>query len=177
MENEPLEETYFNWLYKKVAYVMNPTPSLTFYTLLRDLHNVEFLWMLVGDDNRAQDGLDIRKEFFRESFLKPNEYWSNIGCSFFEMLYALSRRAEFNTDISAKDWFWIFLNNLNLSKLNDASVNITSRANKIIDKVIWREYEPNGEGGIFPLVYPNEDQRNVEIWFQLHAYINENDLF
>ena len=177
MFNEPIEEVYFNWLYNKVAFLMNPTPSLTFYKLLRDFHNIEFLWTIAQDSNRAQDGLDIRKEFFRESFLDKNVYWQNIGCSVLEMLIALSRRAEFNTDTSARDWFWIFIENLGLSECNDASDEVTEKASEIIDAFIWRKYSGNGVGGLFPLRHPQQNQRKLEIWYQFHSYLNENDIF
>ena len=35
--DEPIEETYFKWLYHKVASVDFPTPSLTYWALLREL--------------------------------------------------------------------------------------------------------------------------------------------
>jgi hypothetical protein len=49
------------------------------------------------------------------------------------------------------------------------------RANAILDRVIRREYEPDGTGGFFPLQNPLEDQTQVEIWYQMAAYINELD--
>ena len=103
MYSEPIEEVYFNWLYSKVAYMPNPTPSLTFYTLFRDLHSTEFVWLISGDDNRAQDGLDLRREFFRESLIHQDPAWNDIGCSVLEMLIAFSRKAEFETDLDARD--------------------------------------------------------------------------
>jgi hypothetical protein len=177
MLNEPIEEVYFNWLYFKVAYEMNPTPSLTFYTLLRDLHSTEFVWLLSGDDNRAQDGLDIRREFLRESFLGQDSHWMNIGCSVLEMLISLSRKAEFETELTARQWFWIFMTNLELSELSDAQSNISSRVSEILDVFVWRTYQSNGVGGAFPLKQARDDQRQVEIWYQFYAYLNENDIF
>lgn len=174
--NEPDEQIYFNWLYNKVSFVMNPTPSLTFYSLFKALHNTEFLWTIDGDANRAQDGLDVRREFLKEARIATNEYWQSIGCSVLEMFIALSRRAEFNTDTDAKDWFWIFLDNLGLSDFSDANFKVL-KVNDIIHTFIWRNYKNNGAGGLFPLEYPRENQRRVEIWYQLHGYLSENNLF
>jgi hypothetical protein len=28
-------------------------------------------------------------------------------------------------------------------------------------------------GGFFPLTHPNDDQRKVEIWYQMNAYLDE----
>jgi hypothetical protein len=177
MHNEPIEEVYFNWLYSKVASVMNPTPSLTFYTLLRDLHSIEFVWIVKGDDNRAQDGLDIRREFLRESFIHHDSIWMSVGCSILEMLISFSRRAEFETDLSSREWFWIFLENLGLSELSDNKEDISRLVSVIMDDFIWRTYRRNGRGGMFPLKHPHSDQRKVEIWYQFYEYLNENHIF
>jgi len=175
--NEPVEELYFNWLYHKVASVDVPTPSLTFYKLLRELHSIEFLWYIQGDDNRAQDGLDIRKEFLRNYALNVDAYWLDLECSILEFLIGLSRRAEFNTSIPAREWFWIFLENIGLSQMNDARSGISKKVNKTIDIFLTRTYHQNGKGGFFPLKYPIQNQQEVEIWYQFHAYIYENDIY
>lgn len=175
--DEPIEEIYFNWLYLKVASVAVPTPSLTYWTLFRDLHSVEFVWLLTGDDNRAEDGLDVRKQFLREARLDQDPPWLSIGCSVLEMLIAFSERASFETEISSRDWFWIFLENLNLSELNDASSRVTDKAYHIINKFVWRDYEYSGQGGLFPLRNPRRDQRKLEIWYQFCDYLIDRDIF
>jgi len=175
--NEPVEEVYFNWLYHKLASVDVPTPSLTFYTLLRELHNTEFVWSVQGDDNRAQDGLDIRREFFRNSFVVMDSYWEHIGCSTLEMLFGLSRRGEFNTSMSARDWFWLLLDNLHLAQLSDARSGVSNKVQKTIDIFLSRKYQANGFGGLFPLKRPIQNQQEVEIWYQFHAYIYENEIY
>ena len=60
---EPIENLYFNWLYTKVSDVKNQTPTTKFDRLLILLHRTEFVWLLSGDDNRAEDGRDLRIEF------------------------------------------------------------------------------------------------------------------
>lgn len=177
--DEPIEEVYFNWLYSKVASVSNPTPSLTYLTLLRDLHSTEFVWLLSGDDNRAEDGLDLRREFHREIFAAFGEElpWMHEGCSVLEMLIAFARRASFQTDQPAREWFWIFLENLGLADLNDAyDGDITSVVNDVTYRLIWRQYQRDGQGGMFPLMDPPEDQRKVEIWYQFSEWLVDQDM-
>lgn len=175
--DEPIEEVYFNWLYSKVASVDVPTPSLTHWTLLRDLHNTEFVWLVHGDDNRAEDGLDVRHEFHRNVRLDGNDLpWMHIPCSVLEMLIAFSRRAEFQTDMPARTWFWIFLENLGLAQCNDAKHGITQRVSSVLDRFIWRTYRANGQGGMFPLSNPREDQRKVEIWYQFCEYLVDQEI-
>lgn len=175
--NEPIEESYFIWLYNKVASVENPSPSLTYWTLLRDLHSTEFVWLIPGDDNRAKDGLDVRKEFLRQMGLSYNEPMMSLGCSVLEMFIAFSRRTEFQTDISARDWFWMFLDNLKLFDLNDAADDITVIVTEVMDEFIWRTYRRNGRGGMFPMKRRSEnDQRKVEIWYQFCEWLVDQNL-
>jgi hypothetical protein len=42
-----------------------------------------------------------------------------------------------------------------------------------MERCVWRTYEPNGVGGFFPLENPNEDQREVELWYQMSAYVDD----
>lgn len=175
--NEPIEEVYFNWLYTKVASVAVPTPSLTYYTLLRDLHMTEFVWLLSGDDNRAEDGMELRKEFLREAMLEQDPPWLSIPCSVLEMLIAFTRRASFVTDKGAREWFWIFLDNLGLSEMTDARSNVSERVYEAMDTFVWRTYHSNGDGGgMFPLHSPEHDQREVEIWYQFCEWLVDQGL-
>jgi hypothetical protein len=47
------------------------------------------------------------------------------------------------------------------------------KAEEILDAVIWRTYLPNGQGGFFPLIDFEEDQTQVELWYQMSAFIRE----
>jgi hypothetical protein len=76
-------------------------------------------------------------------------------------------------------WFWLFVKNLKLRvyKPNDPNiVRMQKTNNDIIQKFIYREYDKNGNGGIFPLEYSKRDQRTVELWYQMMSYIDENEL-
>lgn len=179
---EPIEESYFNWLCSKIDSVDVPTPSSTHWKLLKELHTFEFVWLLPGDDNRAEDGMDVRREFLLQSHLDDEPYWINLGCSLLEMLIAFSRRAEFLTDLDAEEWFWIFMVNLGLDEFSDARLideeideHIQPIAD-ILERFVWRTYSRNGFGGLFPLENPEYDQRKVELWFQLCGWISEKNL-
>lgn len=168
-----LEINYFKWLCKKVMYVTHPTPSLTYWKLLRVLHSIEFVWLISGDDNRAEDGLELRDEFLFEN-RTPKRLLPRgraVSCSVLEMLIAFSQRAEFVTDVKAVDWFWEFLDNLGLTKFNDSAFEDPADIEEILDRFIWRTYSRNGEGGLFPINNAQVDQRNVEIWYQFCDYL------
>lgn len=174
--NEPFEEFYFNWLCAKVERMRPTTPSNSYFRLLKILQNTEFVWLLSGDDNRAADGQELRREFLIAAELPDNKEWRfHEGCSIFEMLIAFSRRAEFQTAILARDWFWEFLDNLGLSDFNDAFDVSDDIIDDILYQLVWRTYEYDGLGGLFPIGTPKHDQRNVEIWYQFCDYLVDQD--
>lgn len=164
----PLDEPYFDWLCAKVTIGEGPTPA--YYELLHILYDTEFVWIIVGDDNRAGDGRDLRVEFLRESRLGNDSVWFDVGCSILEMLIALSRRAEFQTEISSVEWFWKFLTNLNLTEFDDDSISYEA-VSEILYNFVWRTYDYDGSGGLFPMSNPPEDQTGVEIWYQFSEYL------
>jgi hypothetical protein len=175
--DQPIEELYFNWLYNKIAPLRGPsTPSLTYYNLLRSLHNTEFVWTVPGDGNRAEDGRGLREHFLLEFGLGAPTPWLHIPCSVLEMLFAFAKIAAFETTISERDWFWRFLENLELAHLNDAQRRTAKIVEDRMDAFVWRTYLADGRGGLFPLRQTRNDQREVEIWYQFCEYVEEQDL-
>lgn len=179
--NEPIDEQYFVWLYSQIGSVKTRTGNRTHWQLLKQLHEMEFSWFIPNDDNRVEDGKDLRDEFFRENNVR-GEYpeWEGLECSFLEMLIALSRRLSFEADGEPRWWFWHLLENLELTRWNDAIYDIEEPSHWIdveekAERVINRTYDYYGNGGLFPLDNPSEDQTQVEIWYQLSAYIIERE--
>jgi hypothetical protein len=173
--SEPLENLYFNWLCAKVTDLRTTSPGLTHWELFRTLHRTEFVWLLSGDDNRAEDGKELRREFIIAADLPDDPEWRlEIGCSVLEMLIAFSRRASYMTDVPAVEWFWEFLDNLGLKEFTDNNVN-RDKIIEIVDHFIWRTYDENGNGGLFPILTYLEDQRTVEVWYQFCAYLMDRD--
>lgn len=176
MRIEPIEHSYFNWLSSQVQKKLAvSTPSLTYYRLLKQLHQTEYVWLIVGDDNRVEDGVELRLSFLSDSNSKIESDWLYSGCSVLEMLIAFSKRAEFNTEFDSYFWFWHFLNNLNLDDCNDASDYDYDVVDYILNRFVYREYEPEGYGGLFPLSKPKRDQTKVEIWYQFFEYLDDED--
>jgi hypothetical protein len=141
------------------------------------MFKTEFIWIISGDDNRAEDGLNLRREFNDELNLFMNEEsWFNSGCSVLEMLISFCSRASFQTDIDHTDWFWEIVSNLDLSDAYDDAFYSESVIAKKLYDFVWRTYAYDGSGGLFPLRHPEEDQRKIEIWYQFCAYISENEM-
>lgn len=174
--SKPLDELYFTWLCNQVG---NPftNPNRTYLTLFRQLFTKEFVWIIPNDDNRIADGKDLRYDFAGEMGLtKIDETWMALGCSMFELLVGLSRRLAFQCDGEPSGWFWQLIENIGLGAYTDERFGYrykTSDVDSILENIIWRNYDRNGNGGIFPLKNPKSDQRKIEIWHQMFNYINE----
>lgn len=174
--NEPLDERYFSWLYSQVASVKTRGLHRTYWSLLRQLHSKEFVWFIPNDDNRVEDGRDLRYEFLEDNDIGDvDPWWLGLGCSMFELLIGLARRLSFEAEGEPRVWFWHLIEQMDLEQYNDKAYD--TRSEQVIDEacdtVIWRTYKRNGEGGLFPLRRPREDQREVELWYQLNAYLLE----
>lgn len=132
--------------------------------------------MVPNDDNRVEDGKELRFTFVREQGTDGVDvYWLELGCSTLEMLIALADRASFETSKEPGHWFWFFLRNLGLDKYTDAhwTPHINAIVDRKLDRLIYRTYSPTGRGGLFPLRSAVEDQRKVELWYQMSAYLLE----
>lgn len=173
--DEPLENLYFNWLCAKVTHVENPTPSNTFWRLLKALHNTEYVWLISGDDNRAEDGLELRGEFLIAGDISGHRDWTGMPCSLLEMLIAFSRRAEFQTGDPAQNWFWEFIDNIGLLECTDSSDCTEDDISEKLYTLVWRTYDNSGRGGLFPLDDPPEDQTKTEIWYQFCEYLVDHN--
>lgn len=173
--NEPFEEMYFNWLCAKVLSQQPYNPN--YRVLLETLHKTEFVWNVIGDKNRADDGLELRIDFLRETHFQRDRDWYEAPCSVLEMLIAFAQRVSFQTDMPAVDWFWRFLANLGLDEYRRVSEDDVVDIQEVIDAFVWRRYRRNGEGGLFPIRHTRCDQREVEIWYQFCEYVEDQGIF
>lgn len=144
------------------------------------LHSREFVWLIRNDDNRVEDGRELRFEFIREQGNDGVDVpWLELGCSTLEMFVALAGRASYATNREPGEWIWTFLQNLGLDKYNDANWKTSTRVvvDRKLDRLIYRTYAPTGRGGLFPLRNAVEDQTKVELWYQMSSYLLENYQF
>lgn len=95
-----------------------------------------------------------------------------------EMILGLARRASFEDDGDTREWFWRLLENLDIARYTDMVCSrypCNQEIERVLNRVIYRVYEDDGHGGLFPLRYPDRDQREVELWYQLSAYLLEHE--
>lgn len=166
-----LDEDYFVWLCRQAGVVRRRARKDNWWKLMRLLHRKEFLWFVPNDDNRAADGKFLRREFLEETGADHDHFFLDINCSVLEMLVGVARRLEFMQEDDVTHWFWVLLGHLRLDSYNDSTKLPAEQIDDILDALIWRTYSPTGDGGLFPLKDPSVDQRGVEIWQQMSAFV------
>ena len=168
---------YFEWLSDLVC-GERYAEQISYKKLLMFLHDTKFRYSIPLDENRAADGVDLRRRFAlsREDITNAEDYLDE-PCSVFEMMVALSIRCEEDImdDPAIGDrtgqWFWVMITNLGLGAMLDERFD-RPHARYVINKFLDRKYEPNGKGGLFTIYNCEVDLRDVEIWNQLNWYID-----
>lgn len=166
---------YFEWMFDLMC--CGRSSKMIYRKLLRHLHDTEFIFSIPKDDNRAEDGIDLRYRFALMRDYDDIEMYLHGPCSILEMMVALAIRCEENImdnpDIGDRtsQWFWGMVVNLGLGSMSDDKYD-ENIVTEILDRFVNREYEPNGKGGLFTIRKCKYDLRNVEIWYQLCWYLD-----
>lgn len=169
------DEGYFNWLWEQVEPVRNLNPRQTHRVFLAHLHQTPFVARFGNDVDRAADGRALRGEFL--GGYDVGGAFGAADCSVLEMLVAFSRRAAYESYGEADDWFWHMLGNLGLADCTDDRYGEWNEdeVNRALVVFMRRQYLPNGQGGLFPVRFTRQDQRRVELRYQLSTYILEGN--
>lgn len=174
---------YFYWLCEMVC-VDGRYNDTSYYRLAELLFQEEFYWVVDYDEDRADDGLEMRNRYRYEG---GQEDPGSGTCSVFEMLVALADRMEqildeLDGECKTPIFFWQMIENLTLDRFSDeyferlsesAQRSAEQRILKKLHKWMDRDIDYNGKGGIFPLRQPKRDQRDLDFWYQANAYILE----
>lgn len=177
-----IRQAYFEYLYDLVK--EDAPERKDYWMLLSDLQAFKFYWSVEHDENRAQDGIDLRRRYLEGEWWANGEEALSGECSMLEMLIALAERMAFElagTDVSPDIYrtgscFWEMIENLGLTRYSDGEyerLNGPFVVNKTLHDVVTRNYDETGVGGIFPLRGDYGDQRYVELWYQMQEYLAE----
>lgn len=169
------EKKYYNWL---TSLINVDGRGDNYENLLEQLHlsifSEDTAVLIPNDANRIVDGIGLRERYCDRYRVKDENRIFENSCSVLELLIGLSIRMEDQFGIKDRvSWFWEIIGNLKFTSFEDDSYSYKD-VEKAINKLLMRRYRKNGEGGLFPLLYPSEDQRKIEIWYQMNAYLNEN---
>ena len=149
--------------------------------LFQRLHETVFTHIHPRDENRAKDGVELRRRFLLR--FRPEEDYDyyirelNGPCSVLEMITALAIKCEetIMDDPSYGDrtrqWFWRMINNLGLGAMSDGRFDVRFVDDKI-NTLLSRRYNFDGSGGLFTIRQPPSDMRKAEIWHQLCWYLD-----
>lgn len=174
--------SYFEWL---VGLVDGGDHLL----LLKDLYSLPFVPRIPFDENRANYGVELRKAFASCEGGRISAGELEKPCSILELLVSLADRFEFELDdpynptqtgdAGCARYFWLMLKNLGLYEMDDLyggydDLGGRETVEAAVRRLNDRTYAYDGTGGLFPLRHPAQDQRSVEIWYQMNAYLIEN---
>lgn len=164
---------YFDWLSQML--IPDERTRESYQKVLLGLFNTDFEWKVKYDDNRAEDGEQLRVMYENETGLWCNNYSS---CSILEMLGALAYRCEneimYDPDEGDRtsEWFWEMLENMGLTGMDDWHFDY-DKFEEIVKKLNNRTYEKDGYGGPFYIQGFRQDMRKIELWYQMNYYIQD----
>lgn len=177
--DDSLDGAYLEWLYSQVGIVQNRNPARSHWQLLLQLYSTPFGWFIPNDDNRIEDGKVLRRRFLEETGYPLDDPYDtlfrDIDCSMLEMMIALAQQAAFLSGGQPAEWFWRIMHNLEFDGFTDSvfEVSISEEVDDTLRRINERDYGADGSGGLFPLRSTRNDQRKVELWYQLQEYLVE----
>lgn len=172
---ERINNDYFDWLCDLID-SKRFSKHISYRKLLMHLHNIEFTWFILNDDNRADDGIQLRRKYALAMDDLSLQRYLQGPCSVLEMMIALAVRCEdwiMDDDQMGNrtgQWFWGMVHNLDLNSMTDTKFD-RDYVDDVVARLLNREYEPDGRGGLFTVRGCKYDLRKVELWCQLSWYL------
>lgn len=155
---------------KYIERLMKIVEMPSYYSLLAaKLNSVPFIPKMAMDENRADDGLMLR-----------DRYGSNSRqpCSILEMMVALAYRCEKNIMLDdeygdrTSEWFTHMLLSLGIEGMSNEDYD-EDYVDFVLTKFLDRKYSKNGKGGLFTTDDKAVDMRKLEIWSQMHKFLED----
>lgn len=183
---EEVQQLYFEWLLSRMGIENYVLDTLRIASV--ELHQVSFVVDIPKDGNRLLEGAKLREEFEDEyTFgVRNRSYLNEKSVSLFEVLITLAEHMSDNMtdeDKPAGEFYEEMLQNT-LIYANAHAISETrqpllgeqykNHIHSIAHNIMFRYYDKDGKGGFFPLKKPDKDQRKVELWYQMQAYLMEN---
>lgn len=188
MTIKKVQEKYFNWLIG-IIYPFSDKELFKYKNLCEVLDSIEFRLPSkhdTSDVKRILDAMDIRYDFIgylaSEGVYIPiqdcRNMFKNNKPSVFEVLISLARQIKYNDEYNTSNWFWIMIANLRINLIKDDVFEKEPKEYKeiieiVIDRWMYRKFNSDGEGSLFPLKDTDIDQTKLDIWSQMEAYLAE----
>lgn len=178
MDAVEIKKDYLEWLCSLVK------ADKKWLFLWFKLHDIPFTWVIPMDENRAEDGKNMRYLYSLEACadgkLEAEEVENALAgpCSVMEFLVGLAKRIEDDImyDADSEDrtykWFWEMIGNLGLD-IYDNEHYTDKNVCDIVDRFLSRKYSKNGVGNVFRApAKSGQDIRFGQIWEQVQAWSN-----
>ena len=175
---------YFDWLVESVTPYERNRGTKTYHRLMTSLFEANFRALINTDDARIDDAHSLRDSYARNfTNMTPadrNEFVNQgyaDSCSVLELMVALAIRMEEHIMSDneygnrTSQWFWEMVSSLGLSGMDDHHFDEAFVVNTL-ERFVDRTFMKNGCGSLFTVNDPRIDMRNLDIWYQMHAYIN-----
>lgn len=169
-----MNKKYFEWLKNQVDFLDFPE---AYDKLFLALYMTEFTWKHPMDRNRALEAIEIRSGYVQDTGTTIS---FTLPVNVLEVLISIARRMNFICSSFDEDKtkiiFWRLLSNLGLTAMVDSKyqkLDGDNRVEFILDIWMERLYGKDGRGGIFPMDNPRQNQREVELWYQMNQYLND----
>lgn len=167
-----INHEYFDWLCNKIS---RDSGQKEHTKLLEFLFNRDYIWVISMDENRAGDGIWLRRLFSEEKNYTEKPL-SGEPCSVLEMLVALSVKIEddvmYDYEIGDRTgkWFWLMIRNMGLLR--------SVLWDRCIENFMRRTYKNGGLGCPFYMEKLDEEGfekfKNEELWNQFLDYLSAN---
>ena len=167
---------YYNWLVDTYAGEANG-----YSYLLARLHETPFRYCIMMDENREADGFNLIFQYAWKNNI-PYDYLGDTGgpvsCSVLEFLcgvvYHVNYMLDDWSDDKTHDYFWIIIENMGLDAYDDSRFD-PKEVDICVNRLLNRDFGPNGEGGLFTFNTVNgPDMQYVEFWKHITRYCHEN---
>lgn len=172
MNNDSIITKYHDWLFSMVC--DNEHPIYNYDILLDYVNEKEFEYSIFLDKNRASDGLSLRYRYGLLTGKDVNLALSSKQSSIFEVMIALAIRCNemLNVEDCVPFLFWTMMKSLGLENMTN-DIFSKKKVDNVLERFLERRFSYNGKGGLFTIKNPRQDMREIEIWYQMHAYLNE----
>lgn len=151
------------------------------------LQGIYFVSLIAFDENRIEEGKALRTEWAETDGGDTDALEGELipyTCTALELILVLARRIQYEMSDSQFEagigkWTAELMENAGLATFRNDIFELDPeyaerKIKAILHGIVYRKYLMNGEGGFFPIRYPETDQRNVELLVQMNNYLAEN---
>lgn len=172
-----ITDNYYEWLME-----MMPGLRESYSRLLRMLFDTPFVAEMSQDRNRISDGLELRNRFRISTgalrFINPEDRieLADKPCGVLEVMISMALRCEEEYMSLGSDgdnverWIRWMIRSMELEWADDTRFE-PGKAEHAILAMIYREYEMDGQGGLFFVPGFHGNMREIELWDQLMIWI------